>query len=320
MENNLSIRYENNTGHNGPENCFTSRDAYCLCSTDGRLVSSIIFSDRDRIEWKNRAALTALFCGIVVVVYSIMPNHVHFVLRGSREQCAKFITILIRQMMRYYRRNGTRLEGKIVGGVREILDDEHLRNATAYTLRNHLSAGNYSGMLSHSNLRICLSPSEKVAPPKNSRSVSEIGVKERRRMLKSGKIPPGDWCIKANGEIWDGSFTDFNSAKKFFGNMGFFLSSLGISKNNTKIDMLVAESFVKGRNHSLSDGELRIEAEAIAYEKYGVHNLNAISFNDLCHVLAKLSHLRGTSAKRLSRIFHLNEYFLKAIIKETLSQ
>lgn len=289
---------------------FTEQSVYCICSTDGNLIPCIIFSDQDRIEWKNRAAITANSLGIIIIVYAIMKNHVHFLVRGDKEDANRFMAILIGEMKKYYQCKGIHLNGLLVKGVREVQDDEHLQNALAYVLRNPMTAGDYKGMFTNTNLLIC------IAPWMNSnvgmKQMSDISFRDRKSSFRTIQTLPGEWFFSDNYEIWDGSFTDYNAAVRIMSNIGLFWTKIGMSKNLVETDVLVANSFDKC---GMKDSDLRQAAEDLAFKFERTRQMEKLSLEGCCKVASALHKQYGITAKRLSRLLHLNAGYMESMFE-----
>lgn len=100
------------------------------------LEKGLIFRSReDFVYGMNGVPVCALMCGVDVLSFTLMTNHVHFVVTGREDSCLGF--------MRNYRRRLSRLAdmgGNSAVGMKEIPDKEIFMRTVAYVLRNSLSS------------------------------------------------------------------------------------------------------------------------------------------------------------------------------------
>ena len=59
--------------------------------TNGTVLPWMFKDNEDFIYGMNRIGICHLLTGITVLVFTLMDNHVHFILYGTREKCRMFI-------------------------------------------------------------------------------------------------------------------------------------------------------------------------------------------------------------------------------------
>ena len=176
---------------------------------------------REEIDFKvamNYIAIQAAQCPeVVILAFILMSNHVHFVLKGEREDVIAFINQFKRRYSMYYRRKyGIKefLRGNNLD-VREISAyEEGIEKAIAYVQMNSVSAN------------ICSHPSQYPWGTGNAffnpslpsgRFLGDISGRERSRILRSECIDlPDKWLVSAEGYILPSSYTDVKSVESCF--------------------------------------------------------------------------------------------------------
>jgi hypothetical protein len=112
-------------------------------STDGSFVNSIFVDDEDFLSGMNRIYVVLNRYRVVILAFILMSNHVHFILHGKQEECKEFMNEYIRRTsMSVSLRHGEakKLKG-IPIGFHAIEDDNYLKTAICYVVRNAVAAG-----------------------------------------------------------------------------------------------------------------------------------------------------------------------------------
>ena len=114
------------------KNCRT-KDYYLV--TTEHLKKGLWFRDDDDFKvGMNHAAISAFVCGILVLAFVLMSNHVHFVVYGTLEEVQRFIDDFKQQCSRILaRKYGCRelLRKNSVDVQRISPDDESFERAVA---------------------------------------------------------------------------------------------------------------------------------------------------------------------------------------------
>lgn len=199
---------------------------FYLITTD-HLVDRLWFRDEEDFKVAmNYVAAVAFACGVKVLSFILMSNHVHFVLSCTKEQAERFIYEFKRMYSAYYRRKYGVCELLRRNGVdiREVTPaDESLEKAIAYVMMNSvaanicLEASGYpwgtGAILFNSN---CV----------RGRRLSELSGRAQTRILKSHIRLPGDYRIADEGYVLPESYVPLKGVESLFRTpkrLGYFL-------------------------------------------------------------------------------------------------
>ena len=201
-----------------------------LITTD-HLEEDLWFRDEEDFKvGMNFVAIQASCCpDVVVLAFILMSNHVHFVLRGTRQKVESFIRQFKHRYSIYYNaRWGVKKFLRLNGvDIKEIpYDDEAPERAIAYVQMNCVAAnicahpGQYpygSGDVFF-NRRRC-----------NGTRLGDLSARARERLLHTNceALPP-DWRLGPEGFILPQEYVDEQSVEARFrtpGRMNYFLAS-----------------------------------------------------------------------------------------------
>ena len=173
--------------------------------TTGHLEDGLWFREEEdfKVAMNYVAIQAALHPEVVVLAFILMSNHVHFVLRGRREDVAKFISEFKRLYALYYMKKY---------GVRELLrrnsldvkliptdEDEAVERTVAYVQMNCVAAN------------ICSHPSQYPWGTGNTffnplkpdgKRLGDLSARKKERLLRSkcDKLPE-EWLLSKDGYI-----------------------------------------------------------------------------------------------------------------------
>ena len=188
--------------------------------------------DEDFATGMNYVAIQAVLTPrVIVLVFILMSNHVHFVLYGTRAEVEAFVNSFKGRYSQYLRRKwGTKefLRRNSLD-IKEISTEEleAIERAMAYVQMNCVAAN------------ICLHPCQYrwgtgnaffQAGMVNCRRLGDLSGRERIRLLHSGeavKLPDG-WLISDAGYVLPESYVDVKRVESIFNNprrMQYFLNS-----------------------------------------------------------------------------------------------
>lgn len=201
-----------------------------LITTD-HLEEDLWFRDEEDFKvGMNFVAIQASCCpDVVVLAFILMSNHVHFVLRGTRQKVESFIRQFKHRYSIYYNaRWGVKKFLRLNGvDIKEIpYDDEAPERAIAYVQMNCVAAN------------ICAHPGQY---PYGSGDVffnrrrssgtrlGDLSARARERLLHTNceTLPP-DWRLGPEGFILPQEYVDVQSVEARFrtpGRMNYFLAS-----------------------------------------------------------------------------------------------
>ena len=107
-------------------------------STDGKAVDVMFEDDDDFIAGMNRIYIIVRGFNVVILAFSLMDTHVHFVLYGEFEECNKFMHEYVRRTSQHI--SITHAERHKLDNVpidyQPVTDDSYLKTVICYTIKN----------------------------------------------------------------------------------------------------------------------------------------------------------------------------------------
>ena len=107
-------------------------------STDGNAVDAMFKNDDDFIAGMNRIFVVVQGYNVVILAFSLMDTHVHFILYGTFEECNRFMHEYVRQTSWYI--SVTHHESNKLDGVpirhQPVDTDDYLKIVICYTVKN----------------------------------------------------------------------------------------------------------------------------------------------------------------------------------------
>ena len=98
--------------------------------TEGLEDDLIFKSAGDFVYGMNGVPVCALTSGVSILCFCLMDNHVHFIVNGTEADGERFIRQYLRRLSRLVRIPVEKASMKLID------DDEYLRQAVGYVLRN----------------------------------------------------------------------------------------------------------------------------------------------------------------------------------------
>ena len=206
---------------------------YWLVTTEHLKEGLWFRDDEDFKVGMNYVALLCFMLGVTILSFSLMSNHVHFILYCTRGEARLFIDTFKKYCARF-------LSKKY--GIKEVLrrnkvdirrispDDESFELACAYVEMNPVAAN------------ICLHPSAypwgtgrsffQVTRPK-AVELGTLSVNEARRLLHSKQVLPSDWLVGEDGYILPESYVPVELVESIFRTpkrMNYFLQNSSKAK------------------------------------------------------------------------------------------
>ena len=107
-------------------------------STDGNAVDAMFENDEDFIAGMNRVFVVVQGYNVVILAFSLIDTHVHFILYGTFEECNRFMHEFVRLTSWYI--SITHHESNKLDGVpirhQPVEDDAYLKTVICYTVKN----------------------------------------------------------------------------------------------------------------------------------------------------------------------------------------
>lgn len=277
------------------------RDYWHICTRG--LEREVIFKSReDFVYGMNGVAVFSLMYDLRILAFCLMDNHVHFVVKGSRDACLRFI--------RYYKRRLSALADMTVADecLKEIGDEEYLRRVIAYVLRNPMSAGldvlplTYrwgSGALYFNSMYI----SQEMIP------VQAVGKQMLRKILSSRVVLPETYRLTREMYVDPSCYVCYKEVEKLYrypARMMFYLS------RNEDMEMEL-ESGLLGRQR-YGDKELRGAVERMCREMFRSDSPEGLCVEDRYRLAARLRKKYGLSISQLARLTMSDRNILASVL------
>lgn len=286
-------------------------NCYHIC-TNGHDTPILMKDDDDFRTVCNFIAILSWKLKIDIIAFIVMSNHLHtLIICKDRPTAEKFIRLL-KQEISTYLMNRYGIHGCFdgIGHSISLVDSEkYLQNCIAYILRNAICAkvcrriedypwSSYSAYFSKYN-------------NKNLRSVSSLGVRERRRVLKSRySLNDTPFLIDENGRIESRSFVRYDIVEKMFHNSGkMFLTYLGRCNDSHMEYELAIKPQIKIDDLGLVDS-----VEKIVATWFNGRGLAELSTGDKCRMIKNLYFNNKTSIPQLSRILGLPKDLVSKVL------
>ena len=199
--------------------------------TTGNLEDGLWFREEEdfKVAMNYVAIQAALHPEVVVLAFILMSNHVHFVLRGRREDVAKFISEFKHRYSIYYRRKygvkeflrGNGLDTRMVSA-----EDEAVERAIAYVQMNCVAANicSHPSQYPWGTGNTFFNPSE----PAGKR-LGEYSARALARLMRSDcEKLPGEWHLSDDGYIHPREYVAVKGVEALFRTpkrMNYFLQN-----------------------------------------------------------------------------------------------
>lgn len=194
-------------------------------STDGNAVDIMFYDEEDFQAGMNRIFIVLETYDIVVLAFSLMDTHVHFILYGDFDACSRFVHDYVKRTSRHISiRHGDRnkLDGVPVSW-QKIDTEDYLKTVICYTVKNAPAggkaflSGDYpwsSGPLYFRSQGYWCSPSW-IDSVGSAREISELGTRERRRVLRARDT---GWKTARiiDGIVFPGEYVAYREVERLF--------------------------------------------------------------------------------------------------------
>ena len=204
-----------------------------LVTTD-HLLDGVWFRDEEDFKAAmNLVAVIAFSFPVEILAFTLMSNHVHFVLAGSSDEVKRFIKEIKRRYAQYVRKKygikeylrGNGVDIRPLGGM-----DEAQEWGIAYVQMNCVAAN------------ICLSPVNYPwgtgntffkTKPNRGRKLGDLSGRARKRLLHSEQELPSQWVVGEDGFILPESYVPVERVESLFRTpkrMNYFLQNSSKAK------------------------------------------------------------------------------------------
>ena len=267
------------------------------------LEDDVIFRNReDFVVGMNYVPVSLKIAGVHVIVFVLMSNHFHFLVYGDKLSALKFIDSYKRLISRYVRNvyGVAKLLRNVDTGCSEVdMNDEALKRLIAYILNNPVKAGvncfpqNYewgSGKCYFSNFDY----------NRNSHSLSELGVREQSRILRSDVRLDGKYKINSEGYIEPESYIRKDIVEKIFRSAKSFEYFLSTSSRDQRRD-----PSEESRQVVFSDTLVLSGVNEILEKRYESLDVSELSELNRTKLILELRKVFNAPPKQLARVLGL---------------
>lgn len=272
------------------------RKHYYLISTC-HLEDRIWFQDEEdyRVAM-NLVAVAAFVCGVTVLDFILMSNHVHFIMQASEEDARRFIDYF-KLLYSKHLRNRYGFPKYLRGNTSDIKEiavcEESLERAIAYVQMNCVAAN------------ICAHPSAypwgcgsvffNRVPSDGRKRLGDLSKRECIRLLHSNSSLPPDYEILPEGFINPCSFVSVRFVEELFGTprrFQFFLNNSSKAKNR-----LAGDAMPSFRDQVIMSG-----LPDLCASLFRKHSLSELSSEEKSEILKQLRYRFSADIAQLSRV------------------
>lgn len=194
-------------------------------STDGNAVDAMFYDDDDFIAGMNRIYVVVQGYRVVILAFSLMDTHLHFILYGTFEECNRFMHEYVRRSSWYI--SVTHGESHKLDGVpinyQPVDTDTYLKTVICYTVKNAPVGGimfnalDYpwsSGPLYFKRPGLWSSPrwmDDDMAP------LSQLSALRHRQVLRTRDMDRVDENVRMVGRlVFPGEYTAYEIVERLF--------------------------------------------------------------------------------------------------------
>ena len=265
-----------------------------LVSTNHLYDKIWFLDDEDFKVGMNLVAVAAFICGVAVLDFILMSNHVHFVVQGSLEEVSRFIECYKQLYSRYSgKRHGTYgLLRRNKADFRILEDNESICSAIAYVQMNCVAAN------------ICAHPSQypwgcgsiffNPCLP-NCKRIGDISLRSQYRMTHSRVRLPDNYMITEKGVISPASYVPINFVENLFRTPNRFQYYL--SKSSKARKRLSNEALPSFRDQIILAG-----LSDLCYTLYKKNGMEELSEVEKGEILRQLRYRFSADVAQLSRV------------------
>ena len=272
--------------------------------TDGNAIDVLFYDERDFIDGMNRIFITLQSFGVIILAFSLMDTHVHFILYGAMDDCNSFMHEYIRRTSQYIstRHHETNKLASIPISHQAITDDLYLKTAICYTLKNAPVGGlgytalDYpwsSGPLYFRRPGLWCSPQWTDG---DMLQATQVPVLERRRLLKSRLYADSD-ARMVGQVVFPGEYVAWEVVESLFKTCRAFNFFLCSSRED---DIESREGTIA--HLSIPIREMRQHRKELSKEWFGTDSLAGLDLPRRLKLARTLKARFNSSAKQVARV------------------
>ena len=280
------------------------RNCWHFC-TDGNALDVLFYDEKDFLNGMNRIYVTGQSFEVVILAFTLMDTHVHFIIYGTLEESTRFMHEYLRRTSQYLATEhhlSNRL-ADIPISRQAITDDVYLKTAICYTLKNAPVGGlmytalDYpwsSGPLYFRRQGLWCSPQWLCG--QGGLSTKQMTAREQRRVLKSRRHANQiAWMI---GQIvFPGEYVASEVVERLFKTCKAFNYFLCSSRED---DVESREGVIS--HLSIPIQEMRQHRKELCREMFGTESLAGLDTVRRLKLARALKSRYNSSTKQIARV------------------
>jgi len=286
-------------------------------STDGNAVDAMFCDEDDFKDGMNRIFVVVQSYNVVILAFSLMDTHIHFILYGEFEQCNRFMHEYVRRLSKNYSlRHGESHKFKRLPISHQAVEtDRYLKTVICYTLKNAPVAGirftsyNYpwsSGPLYFQKAGYWCSPG--FLGGKDVAMLFDLPLKQRLDLLKTRQEDLPDVRL-IDGIVHPGEYVAYEVVEKLFKTCRSFNYFMCTSKED------MVDSMGGSISHlSIPMQEMRQHKNELCMELFGVQSIKCLDSVHRVRLARALRQRYNSSVKQIARLCGLVYDEVKDII------
>ena len=274
-------------------------------STDGNAVDAMFENEDDFITGMNRVFVVVQGYKVVILAFSLMDTHVHFILYGTFEECNRFMHEYVRLTSWYI--SVTHHESNKLDGVplrhQPVEDDIYLKTVICYTLKNAPTGGIMFNALDYpwSSGPLYFKKPGYWSSPRWMDGVemdSTIGFEQRKSALRTNNVSITHSVVPMVGPIvFPGEYVAYEIVNRIFKTCKSFNYFLCVTR----------EEDVDSRGGSISllsipMQEMRQHKNEVCQELFGKKSVKSLSTEQRIRLARTLRRRYNSSIKQIARL------------------
>ena len=274
-------------------------------STDGNAVDAMFEDDDDFIAGMNRIYMVIQDYNVVILAFSLMDTHVHFILYGTFEACNRFMHEYVRRTSWYI--SVTHHESNKLDGVpinyQAVDTDSYLKTVICYTVKNAPAGGIMFNALDYpwSSGPLYFKRPGYWSSPRwmdETKEAGPMGVVDHRKALRTRKDELARSAPRMIGPlVFPGEYVAYEVVERIFKTCKSFNYFLSITK----------EEDVDARGGSISllsipMQEMRQHKNEVCRELFGTPSVRQLSMPQRLRLARTLRSRYNSSIKQIARL------------------
>ena len=284
------------------------RGFYHVC-TDGTVLPWMFQDEEDFIAGVNRIGICKVISEVQVWTYTLMDNHVHFLLYGTRTMCKLFIDKykLLTGKWISQKYNQSKHIKELPASIIPLRTEEDVMETIAYMDRNSIVAG-FRGLPSE----YPWSSAQMLFREKRcckERRLGEFSNNQLRGLLKTRVGLPDHWAVDDHGMLKPEYFVEWQKVEGLFKTPIRYIYFVS-RKLEGKIDMALSN----GQKTFIPDKDLRVITKELSLSTFNAEDVRKLDIRSRLVLAKMLRRDYASTPKQIGRMLNLNAELLKGFI------